>query len=120
MRSVSENSDAVSVEPISPELALVDPELGAHARAALVVPVAPPRPPRPTPVQPPAARREHRPYPFWARVTAALWLLVLGILVGGAAIPHAQDTPRVVPQAEDAEFCRAPVEPPTAPAQPGP
>ena len=24
----------------------------------------------------------HRPYPLWARVTAALWLLVLGILIG--------------------------------------
>ena len=32
---MSENSDAVSMEPISPELALVDPELGARARATL-------------------------------------------------------------------------------------
>ena len=115
---MSENSDAVSMEPISPELALVDPDLGARARASL----EDPRPaarvaPRPEP--PSAARREHRPYPFWARVTAALWLLVLGIMIGGAAVPHAQDTPRVVPQAEDERFCRAPSETPADPTEPG-
>ena len=55
-----------------------------------------------------AAPQPHRAYPFWARVTAALWLVVLGILVGGAAIPHAQDKPRVVPASEDARFCKAP------------
>jgi hypothetical protein len=119
MARASENSDAVSMEPISPELALVDPDLGARARAALADP-APSPPPAWSP-PPPAApsRRQHRPYPFWARVTAALWLLVLGILIGGAAIPHAQDTPRVVPQSEDARFCRAPSETPAEPAQPG-
>ncbi len=99
----------MSWEPISPELALVDPELGARARAAL----APPPPPssrvaRPLPqASTPARTHDHRAYPFWARVTAALWLVVLGILVGGAAIPHAQDKPRVVPQSEDETFCRA-------------
>ena len=107
-------------EPISPELALVDPDLGARARAALADPVPASYAPLPTPSPTEARRREHRPYPFWARVTAALWLLVLGILVGGAAIPHAQDTPRVVPQGEDARFCRAPSETPAPPAQPGP
>jgi hypothetical protein len=105
----SENLDAMSWELISPELALVDPELGARARAAL----APPPPPssrvaRPLPpASMPARTHDHRAYPFWARVTAALWLVVLGILVGGAAIPHAQDKPRVVPQSEDEKFCRA-------------
>jgi hypothetical protein len=96
-------------EPISPELALVDPELAARARAALGDPVPPRRLVRPA-ASPPAApsTREHRPYPLWARVTAALWLLVLGILIGGAAIPHAQDKPRVVPANEDATFCKAP------------
>ena len=54
------------------------------------------------------AAQPHRAYPFWARVTAALWLVVLGILIGGAAIPHAQDKPRVVPPSEDARFCKAP------------
>jgi hypothetical protein len=118
MGNLSENSDAVSMEPISPELALVDPELGARARAALGDPAPPPRVARPVAAEPPV-RREHRPYPFWARVTAALWLLVLGILIGGAAIPHAQDTPRVVPQDEDARFCRVPTDRTTTPAVPG-
>jgi hypothetical protein len=88
-------------EPISPELALVDPELAARARAALPHPAAAPRRmPAPAPVEAPPVHHE-RQYPFWARVTAALWLLVLGILIGGAAIPHAQDKPRVVPKDED-------------------
>jgi hypothetical protein len=86
---------------VSPELALVDPELAARARAVLPDP-APMR--RFTPAPTPPATREPQPerhYPAWARVTAALWLLVLGILVGGAAIPHAQDKPRVIPTDED-------------------
>ena len=105
----------MSWEPISPELALVDPELRTRARLTLPYPAAP-RPAPSTPVAPaPTRTASARPYPFWARVTAALWLLVLGILVGGAAIPHAQDTPRVIPQKEDATFCKAE---PTAPATP--
>jgi hypothetical protein len=102
----------VAMEPISPELALVDPELGARARADLPDPAPALRaspasagsPPAEEPAQP------HRSYPAWARVTAAMWLVVLGILVGGAAIPHAQDTPRVVPQSEDATFCKVPAQ----------
>jgi acyl-coenzyme A synthetase/AMP-(fatty) acid ligase len=39
--------------------------------------------------------------PLWARITATIWLLLVGVLVGGAAIPHANDTPRVVPPSED-------------------
>jgi len=97
------------VEPVSPELALVDPELDARARAALPDPVPMSRAPgtsaSPLPAAPAQAQRS---YPFWARVTAAMWLVALGILVGGAAIPHAQDKPRVVPQSEDARFCKAP------------
>jgi hypothetical protein len=96
-------------EPLSPELALVDPELGARARAAL--PERGPEPRRPLsslPTAAAAAPESHRPYPVWARLTAALWLLVLGILIGGAAIPHAQDRPRVVPRNEDtpATICK--------------
>ena len=30
---------------------------------------------------------------------------MVGILIGGAAVPHAQDRPRVIPRAEDASFC---------------
>jgi hypothetical protein len=107
-------------EPISPELALVDPELAVRARATLADTATTPRAPLSTSSPgTPAAMSDHRPYPFWARVTAALWLLVLGILVGGTAIPHAQDRPRVVPQEEDARFCRAPGETPAEPDGPG-
>ena len=51
-------------------------------------------------------------------MTAALWLLVLGILIGGAAIPHAQDKP-AVPRAEDprATICKPAAKP--APTTPG-
>jgi hypothetical protein len=104
----------MSWEPISPELALVDPELARRARVALPHP-APARwaPRPPVAAAPPPQPPRERPYPLWARITAALWLLVLGILIGGAAIPHAQDRPRVVPKNEDATICRP--EPP-APA----
>ena len=53
-------------------------------------------------------------------MTAAMWVLVLGILIGGAAIPHAQDKPRVVPKNEDARFCKTPpAAPPVEPTRPG-
>ena len=107
-------------EPISPELALVDPDLAARARAALPhpAPAAPLVPARQPPTVAEAHRERH--YPIWARVTAALWLLVLGILIGGAAIPHAQDKPRVIPKDEDpvATVCKPekpnPAIPPTS------
>jgi len=101
-------------EPISPELALVDPELAARARPALADPAPVQRMTRPggPPPTSTAPTRDHRPYPFWARVTAALWLLVLGILIGGAAIPHAQDKPRVIPSGEDVTVCKAPARSP--------
>jgi len=112
-------------EPLSPELALVDPDLAARARAALPYPDTHRTPTSRTirPVVPsvaaqaPARVESTRPYPLWARVTAALWLLVLGILIGGAAIPHAQDLPRVVPPAENpAPVCKPPSTPtPTVP-----
>jgi hypothetical protein len=115
------------LEPISPELALIDPDLAARARAALPDPGSfgmPAR--RPFPVRAPAeaapGRTEKaRPYPIWARVTAALWLLVLGILIGGAAIPHAQDSPRVLPPAESsATICKPEARPqPQGPTLPG-
>jgi hypothetical protein len=110
----------VSWEPISPELALVDPELAMRARAALSDPAPVARAASPTPATSASAapKRDHRAYPFWARVTAALWLLVLGVLIGGAAIPHARDKPRVIPANEDPAFCAAP-RAPTEPVRPG-
>jgi hypothetical protein len=107
LQACAENPGGMAWEPISPELALVDPSLAAAARAALPDPAPAPRRAH-TPAGPPSAPappRRHG-YPFWARLTAALWLLVLGILIGGAAIPHAQDKPRVVPPSEDVTVCR--------------
>ena len=100
-----------------PAPALVAPDRGARARGARAAPAPVVRVTRPLPPST-ATPQPHRAYPFWARVTAALWLVVLGILVGGAAIPHAQDMPRVVPPSEDARFCKAPSETPAQPAEP--
>ena len=113
----------MSWEPISPELALVDPELRARAPSRPApglheLPVAAPRPLRPSRAAPAAPPQPDSRYPFWARVTAALWLLVLGILIGGAAIPHAKDTPRVVPANEDAMFCKPSQQPNPQPQPP--
>ncbi len=115
-------------EPLSPELVLVDPDLGARARAALPERVAgPARPlraaaPVAAAAEPAAPARTEgaHPYPLWARVTAALWLLVIGILIGGAAIPHAQDKPRVIPRGEDAPaaICEPTETQPTTPSRP--
>ena len=116
----------MSWEPISPELALVDPDLGARARATLPAPSTSIRAARPSspPAQRPTHTRDHRAYPLWARMTAALWLVVVGILVGGAAIPHAQEKPRVIPQSEDQRFCKTPPAQqsptPSRPGHPGP
>ena len=104
----------VPPEPLSPELALVDPDLGARARAALPEPAAHAPRPRPAAAASPSpaggstAHAETRRSPIWARMTAALWLLVLGMLIGGTAIPHAQDRPRVVPPDEDVGICPRP------------
>jgi hypothetical protein len=59
---------------------------------------------------------------MWARATAAMWFVVIGILIGGAAIPHAQDTPRLLPK-DTMTTCKPQKTPaPLGPAltQPGP
>lgn len=55
---------------------------------------------------------------MWARVTAAMWLVVVGILIGGAAIPHAQDTPHLIPQISEPTVCKRPA-PKPQPVLPG-
>jgi hypothetical protein len=35
-----------------------------------------------------------------------MWFVVIGILIGGAAIPHAQDMPRLIPKSDDASICK--------------
>jgi hypothetical protein len=114
----------VKLEPLSPELALVDPELRARALAELPGPVRPhPYRPRAPVVAPPAVPAEERHrrgvgYPLWARIAATLWILVIGILIGGAAVPHAQDRPRVVPPAEDVTICERPQQQDALPTPP--
>jgi len=113
------------MDQISPELALVDPELGARARAALPdhwpAPARPHRASVATTADAPAAaagEAHHGRYPLWARLTATLWVLVLGILVGGAAIPHAQERPRVIPPDEDVTICEPVQKPDPLPTRP--
>jgi hypothetical protein len=52
----------------------------------------------------PRTRTEYvvRRRPLGARLLAAVWLVVLGVLVGGGAIPHADDTPTL---REDYDAC---------------
>jgi acyl-coenzyme A synthetase/AMP-(fatty) acid ligase len=78
--SASGFSQVPSAQDTAPEIAPPEPS------AAETAPPAPVRAPR---------------TPLWARVTATIWLLLVGILIGGAAIPHAQEEPRVVPRSED-------------------
>ena len=59
------------------------------------------------PIEPPPSTYAARPNEppkrrYFARLTATLWLLAAGVLIGGVAIPHAQDEPRIVPKSDDA------------------
>jgi hypothetical protein len=125
LAALGQNSSSVPNEAISPELVLVDPDLRARAQAALpdrvASPVRPPPAQTAAPVAAAPAEERHRRtsgYPLWARITATLWILVIGILIGGTAVPHAQDRPRVVPPAEDATICERPQQPDTLPTRP--
>jgi hypothetical protein len=85
-----------SVERPAPASAPVEPPRAlAPARTSTTAPPAstPPAPAADT-YEPPKRR-------YFARLTATLWLLAAGVLIGGVAIPHAQDKPRVVPKSED-------------------
>ena len=84
---------------ISPELALVDPELAAEARAALPEPAPIKRPPsveQPAPVEAPAqverpARRSRR---RPRRVVAVVGALVLAAAVAAVALTRMRDEPQ--------------------------
>ena len=72
-------------------------------------------PTRSEPAPSPRARKDidelpRRPVSRIHRLTLTLWLLAAGVMIGGVAIPHAQDKPRVVPKSEDAPnaICLAP------------
>ena len=111
--ALSQVSEPMLAELLSPELALVDPELRARARAALPDRIETlPRPPaRSIPPKASSAGQRHRRtirQPLWARIAATLWILIAGILIGGAAVPHAKDNPRVVPPGEDTSICERP------------
>ena len=69
---------AATAEPISPELVLVDPDLGVEARAAL-----PDYPwPRPVRIEPPAARRRRLriPRPLVGPLLFLVALVILGLM----------------------------------------
>lgn len=102
--------ESVLAPPIDVVHETADPDVEFEAPpVAMVVveqPVPAPTPPAPAPEARPTIpavvkTTTHR-VPLLARMTATLWLLILGVMIGGAAIPHAQDKPRVVPKSEDA------------------
>ena len=103
--------------PSAPSVEHPVEEPPAPAAPVAVVPIAEPRverprqAPVPAPVPVPAEPRTPAPAVgandppkrrYFARLTATLWLLAAGVLIGGVAIPHAQDKPRIVPKGEDA------------------
>jgi len=84
------------VDQVSPELALVDPELAAEARAALPEAASIKRPSsveRPAPVEPPAPVERHsRRRPL--RVVAVLGALVLAAAVAAVGLTRMRDEPQ--------------------------
>lgn len=48
--------------------------------------------------KPPVVVRVEKPrLPLWARVNVAFWLVVIGLMIGGVAVPHASDAPTLEP-----------------------
>jgi hypothetical protein len=93
-------------EPISPELALVDPELGARARAAL-----PDRPwPAPVPFQPPPRGAPRRRFPVVSALGTVVLAAIFAIL-GLSMIPIG-DRPTLASEGE--QRSAAPGRPPNA------
>ena len=84
------------MDQVSPELALVDPELAAEARAALPEAASIKRPSsveRPAPVEPPAPVERHsRRRPL--RAVAVLGALVLAAAVAAVALTRMRDEPQ--------------------------
>jgi hypothetical protein len=110
------------VDEISPELALVDPELAAEARASL----PDPKPlARDRPVERPAALELPAPAPQGSRrsrgrdvlsVTASLGALILALALAAYVVIRPQDDPATAASPAQPPASPAP-EPPAAPAQ---
>ena len=93
--------DVTADEPPAPEPVV---ERAVPVPAPDRRPVAPaptPEPPSVPAASTASAQDKPAKRPYFARLTATLWLLAAGVLIGGVAIPHAQDSPRVVPKSED-------------------
>jgi acetyl-CoA synthetase len=91
-------------EPPVPEARAPEAPVAVPAERPRFAPVPAPAPPaaEPPPRAPAAGADEPPKRRYFARLTATLWLLAAGVLIGGVAIPHAQDEPRIVPKSEDA------------------
>jgi hypothetical protein len=111
-----------AVRVISPELALVDPELAAEARASLPDPAPAARAARPAPVirlvpAPPPPRRRKR---TGLRLVAGAALAGLTAGAALAFVPRVADEPRLAPSSAPAPAPEAPAprQPRTAPPPP--
>ncbi len=95
----------VVASPPAPQVEPPAPAQPRRAEPAAAQPVPEPAPDPAVEAEPPGRRtsRIHR-------LTLTLWVLAAGVMIGGVAIPHAQDQPRVVPRSEDAPnaICLAP------------
>jgi hypothetical protein len=111
--------------PISPELALVDPELAARLRALLPDPgdCLAPRPRAAAPASLPAAVQEAappvRPRPRWRRtVLLAGLVFAVGLFAGGLLGEKRGSSPVVRLEAQEPSVTTAPLRPPTVVSRP--